>query len=523
MIIAKAAIESYLGRKFNSYLWMKKLARDDILDEIAQLKVKPTFKTDPWTHQAACFMIGLAEPNFLFLLDMGLGKTWIILNLLTQFIREKKVNRGLIIARNLSNLGTWEANTLEHSNLEPWLCLGSVEEKWERLLNPQGDLAVVDYAGLHLALTTKVKRGRKHVLVRDDKKVAQLRSLYNFTTMDESHKAKNKETLRFGILRQLTKFTQYNYATTGTLFGRNVEDLWAQFFLIDRGETFGDTIGMFRAGFFKETYHHWKGTVFKFDKKKTRDLYRRLQHKSISYEYLDCPDLPAMGPRRPPIQLKVKFTDEQWGHYMRAVDGLIAAQGKLREVDNAWIRMRQIVAGYLDWNDEYGHHHIEFKHNPKIEALESLIEEAGDTKLVISHEYTPSGQLIVNLAKKMGLGFEWLYGGAKARDKVGAVGRFMDQQSKKLFIMNSESGGTGTDGLQKVARYMIYFESPVSPITRAQTDRRVDRPGQRYPNFIYDIVMDRSMDKGILADLKEGKSLYESVVSGRAKKADFFG
>lgn len=520
MIISKGAVETYLSRQMRSYVWMKKLARSDVLMEIDQLKVRPRFKTEPWTHQAVCFMIGLCEPEFLFLLDMGLGKTWVVLNLLTQFIREKRSVRGLVVARNISNLGTWEANALEHSDLEPWLVHGEIEEKWERLLNPRGELTVVDYHGLQLAVTTKVKKGKKFVLERDDRKVAQLQKLYNFITMDESHKAKNKETLRFGILRQLTKTAAYKYMLTGTLFGRNVEDLWAQFFLCDRGETFGDSIGLFRAAFFTEVYNHWKGTMYKFDKKKTRLLYRTLQHKSIRYEDLDCPDLPPMGERRPPIQVRTKFGQEQREHYLRAVEGLIAARGKLREIDSAWVRMRQIVAGYLDWNDEYGHHHIAFKHNPKIEALENIIEEAGGNKLVISHEYTPTGQMIVDLVKRMGYDYEWLYGGTK--DKIGCVGRFMADPDKKVFIMNSESGGTGTDGLQKVARYMVYYESPVSPITRSQTDRRISRPGQRFPHFIYDLVMEKSIDSRVLGFIREGENLYKSVVSGRIKREDFF-
>lgn len=525
MVISKAAIETYLSRKLDSYLWMKKLSQEQLLDELQQFKVKPKFKTEALgVHQLVSFYIGCCQPEFLFLLDMGLGKTWILLNLINQFQREKKLTRSLVTVPRIINLASWEDMTLEHSNLEPWLCYqGDVEEKWERLSNPKGDLTLIDYHGLHLAVCSKgkikTKTGKtKTGLVRDDKKIRKLQKLYNFVAMDESHKAKNDESLRYGILWQLTKYVDYCYASTGTLFGSKVEDLFPQYQLVDRGETFGTTLGMFRSAFFTEKYNHWKygGVDYVFDKKKTRLLHKFLQHRSIRYEEHECADLPPCRN----ITIKVKFTDEQREHYLRAVEGLMMAKEKLRELDAQWMRMRQIVAGFLQWTDEYGKHDIRFKDNPKLDALESVVERSGANKVVVCHEFVASGEMITQRLKDMGVGYEWLYGGTK--DKMGTLRKFMQDPNKKVFVMNSESGGTGTDGLQKVARYLIYYESPVSPITRTQTDARVSRTGQLYHHFIYDLVMEKSVDRGILDAVKAGKNLYDSIVNRDRISIDLF-
>ena len=506
--IDKRALAQYLSRNLDSYVWMKKLSERQLLAEINSLKVKPVFKTDQWIHQMVCFLVGMLEPRFLFLLDMGLGKSKIIQDLITQRIREKKIEHALITVPRLINIGSWQDDLLKHSNLESTPCIGEIEQKWERLLNPVGEVSLIDYAGLHLAVSRKL--GKKYV--RDDSKIAKLQKIYNFIGIDESHLVKNKDTLRFGIMRQLTKQADYVYSTTGTLFGRNIEAIWPQFYLVDRGDTFGDTLGLFRAGYMKETQDYWAGSTWSFDKRKARALYRALQHRSIRYDESECADLPECQY----ITIKVNMSKEQSEHYYRAVEGLISAGGKVQELDGAWIRMRQLVAGYLSWTDEYGPHEIRFKENAKLDALEKIVEESGDQKIVISHEYTVSGELIMERLKKINCKAEWLYGGSK--DPVNAIRRFKNDPSIKVFLMNSASGGTGVDGMQDVANYMVFYESPPSPIARKQTEKRVHRPGQTHKTFIYDLMASRTVDFGIKEMLAEGKSMHDMVVGGQFKR-----
>ena len=506
--IDKRALVKYLSRNLDSYVWMKKLSIQDLTNEINSLKVKPVFKTDPWIHQQVCFLVGIFEPRFLYLLDMGLGKSKIIQDLITQRLREKKIERALITVPRLINLGSWQDDLAKHSNLESTICIGEIEQKWESLLHPQGEVALIDYTGLQLAVSRKL--GKKWV--RDDSKIAKLQKLYNFIGLDELHLVKNKDTNRFGIMRQLTKHADFVYGTTGTLFGRDIEAIWPQFYLVDRGDTFGDTIGMFRAGYMREEQDYWAGSKWVFDKKKARGLYRALQHRSIRYDENECADLPECQH----ISIKVKMSKEQHEHYYRAVDGLISAGGKLQELDGAWIRMRQIVAGYLIWADEYGPHEIRFKDNPKLDVIEKIIEESGDSKIVISHEYTVSGELIVERIKKLGYKCEWLYGGTK--DPINSIRKFKEDPSIKIFVMNSASGGTGVDGLQDVARYLVFYESPPSPITRKQTEKRIHRPGQKRKSFIYDVMAERTVDYGIKSFIEEGKSMHDAVVAGKFVK-----
>lgn len=517
MLISRQAVNAFLERDFDSFLWMKRLTREQILAELSNLKVKPRFKTEPWLHQLVCFYIGLFNPRFLYLLDMGLGKSKILADLMTQIQRERRLEGALVFVPRLTNIDSWVESLTEHSELEPWSCgVSDIEEKWERLLQPKGDVTLIDYQGFHWATCKKVPGKKKtKKLERDDKKLALLQKRYNFIGLDESHKLKNHDNLWFGLIHQMTKHAEFCYATTGTLFGKNVEDLWPQFKLVDGGETFGENLGLFWAAFFTSKNTPWKGTEYTYNPRMDGLLHKMLQHRSLRYDEDEVLDLPKRVNR----VVTCAMGDEQKEHYLRALEGLINAGGELQALEGAWLRMRQIVSGYLAWKDEFGKHLLPFKHNPKMDQLERLIDEMGDSKIVICYDYTETGRLIVDRIKAMGLGYEWFYGGTK--DQSSSRRRFLDDPSCRIFVMNSEAGGTGNDGLQKVARYMVFYESPCPPITRKQTEKRIHRPGQTKRVFIYDLVMRRSLDRGILNAIKEGSDVYAKVVNGRFNKANF--
>lgn len=509
-MISKQIIRQFLSQRMNSFLWMKKLREEDLLAEFKTYKVRPQFKTDPWLHQMVCFHIAECYRDFLFLLDLGTGKTKLILDIITQKQREKKLKRALAITKGQLGIWSWGKAVNDHSNLEAVLATGSIEEKFEKLIAPRGDVTVIDYPGLHLALCSrKTNTKGKTVLVPDEKKIALVKNKYNLLNIDELHMAQNADTLRFQLIDSLADVMDFRYGMTGTPIGRYPADVWGQFYLIDRGNTFSAEQGLFREAFFTEKPDVWKGRVWEFDRSKRKLFYQFMQNKSIWYSENECGDIPACNT----IPVPLDFTPEQREHYLHAVEGLVNAGGKFTETDNSYHRMRQIVAGYLHWKDEYGEHTIHLDENPKLDMLQSYLEDSGDAKFVVSHEYNESGRMITKRLEKLGIGHEWIWGGS--RDPIAAASRFIEDPKKRVLVMNSEAGGTGTDGLQKVARYLIFYESPASPRTRQQVIKRVHRTGQRHRTFIYDLIIQTSIDVRVLDFIAEGRDLHAELVEGK--------
>lgn len=510
MLISKAARSDYINREFESFLWMKKLQRDRLLQELRSLRVRPKFKTDPWLHQLVCFWIGLHYPRFLFLLDMGAGKSKILMDLITQLKRERRLTKPAIITvPRLINMGSWEEDVHTHSNLEPVLCSATnIQEKWQQLMDARGDLTVVDYQGLCLA-TCDNKRNK---LVRNDKKVAQLRSKYGFIGMDEIHKLGNHESLWHNVVYQISKEMEFAFGTTGTLFGKDPEPAWAQFKLIDQGETFGDNMGLFRATFYEQKAGPWR-IERTFRRDQTPLLNRMLQNRSIRYNEREFSDVP----RELYIPVVLRMCQEQRDQYLLALEGLINANGSLQKTDGAYMRMRQLCSGYLSWKDEHGKHVVFFDENPKLDALERLLDEAPDEKWVVSTEFTHSGEAVSKMLAARKIGHVWLYGGSK-RNPLELRKEFMSDDKCRVFLMQSESGGTGVDGLQKVSKRLVFFETPSSPTARRQVLKRLVRPGQTQRTFIYDLSMKGSVEVGVLQDALDGIDFYNTVVDGNVGK-----
>lgn len=525
MIIDRRAVKEFLNRELDNHLWMKGLRRETILRELRQLRTPPVFKTDPWLHQLVCFWIGLMHPRFLYLLDMGLGKSKIFADLITHTQREKKLDGALVVVPRKINVDSWVEDLERHSDLEPWrIDCTDVEEKRERLLYPKGDVTIIDNQGLQWALCDKkkidpdAKRSKKELKL-NRKALQRVIQQYNWLGVDEVHFFGNHQSLWWLLMDNLSRRMEYAYGATGTLFGKNPEPAWAQFYLIDRGETLGETLGLFRAAFFTQKVNPWKGTHYLFDQRMDGKLHEVLQHRSIRYDEDEVPETEL--PKRVHREHKLEMTAEQKEHYMRALEGLINAGGKLRDLEAQWLRMRQITSGYLVWEDDHGQHIQHFKENPKLEDLVAYIEGMReDQKLVVAYCYTETGRLIVERLKQMKVGHEWLYGGTK--DPAAARRRFMSDKSCRVFVMNDAAGGTGNDGLQKVARRLYFYETPSDPKARQQVLKRVHRPGAMGRCFITDAVVKGSVDRGILDGIAEGVDIYDRVVNGRVRYKNLF-
>jgi SNF2 family DNA or RNA helicase len=290
-------------------------------------------------------------------------------------------------------------------------------------------------------------------------------------------------------------------------------DLWAQFYLIDLGETLGRTISMFRDAFFNCKINYWGGYEYTLKNNMEDKLYERIKNKSIRYSEDEVNDLPD----KVYINKYVIMPDEAFGYYDKAREGMIEAlKGKkdYHTLQNNFIKFRQITSGFMrfkeeETNDKFD---VEFKDNPKLDMLEELLLDVPSTsKVVIFNEFQKSGDMICARLKKLKIKHSRLYGGTKDKEK--ARDKFLNDKKCKVFVVNSQSGGVGLN--LQIANYCVSYESPVSPIVRKQAEKRCHRDGSERTVFFYDIVMRDSVDEKILEYLEEGKDLFEAIVEGK--------
>lgn len=474
-MISKFALQRYFDRPL----------RD--LNQFKSLKEVDTdgfkFKTKPFLHQKICFHLGIKYSRLLYFLDMGLGKSKIALDLIKYRVERQEVRQALILVPNLVNIESWKDQIKFH--------YGKTDK-----------INIMTYMG---ALRKCCVLKANHLQV-DLEACAAFAKQYEFIVYDESTALMNHQSTTFKVCRKLSTISKYSYGLTGTPFGRDPGALWSQFYVIDQGETFGSTLGLFRAAFFNTHRNYWGGYEHTFKKTKGRVLKRFIANRAISYRTEECFDLP----KKVYVKLPVIFTDLEWSHYEQAVKDFRASQGNYQLLKSSFIKMRQITSGFFRMRDGETVVDIPFQPNPKLETLRQLLSELGSTeKVVIFHSYIFTGSMICTMLQDLKLSFVALNGGTP--NKSQALRTFLDKKDCRVLVTNNQTGAFNLN--LQCARYIIFFESPVSSIVRQQAERRCHRPGQQRTVFIYDLVVRNSVDERVLEFLKDGKTLFNFLLS----------
>ncbi|KKN90040.1 hypothetical protein LCGC14_0231530 [marine sediment metagenome] len=521
-MISEFAIKDFLDRELDDFDWIKKESSKELDKALAELPLAPNFHTKPFLHQKACFLIGVHFPSFLFLLDLGTGKTKIVLDLISYFQRAGKTGRALVLVPNIVTIDGWEEQIQIHApHLKYVLFHGKSKKRWE-LLKQDFDICVLNYGGLvamvtELRVPIKKKKGKRRERQFDWKLVSDFCRQFDAVVWDESDEVKNHLSLTHQICRILSRSCKIRFALTGTPMGRDPIDFWAQFYCIDHGDTLGKTLGMYRSAFFIEEESFWNPYgEWVFDERKKNKLHKFIKNRSIFYDESECSDLPKKS-----FQIiKVRLSTEAQKFHDNIKGDLEMVRGNFTMLDNAYTNMRTITSGFLGLREETDEPvgrkrkkvYVDFKQNPKIEALIQLVKELPTTsKMVVFHDFTHTGELIKKSLDKLGVGSVRLWGGTK--DKGGTLKQFKTDPKITILVLNSQTGSKSLN--IQVANYVVFFESPVSPRIRKQAEKRCHRTGQTKKVFFFDILGIGTIDFRIKAYLKEGRDLYKAIVSGK--------
>lgn len=509
-MISKGALREFLERPLDDFSWVKEEDEAEIDRQLATLDPPPRFVTPLRKVQKVSFFIGSLIPHFIFALDMGAGKTKLCLDLISYRKQRGEVRKALVLVPRTVNVGAWEEEILKHSDLTYALVLGEKEDKYAALYS-DADVVVVDYHNIHYLMTHKVKKGWE----RDEKQLARVQREFDFVAFDEIHLAGGHASKRYSVLRTLSSKAAFRYGFSGTLTDRDPTVLWAEFFLTDRGETLGPTLGLFREALFEEKNDYWSGVVYSLPESNKPLLYRMMKHRSIRYTREELEELPPISY----IPIKLEMAKEQREHYFRALDGLVSAGGNVAELDSAFVRLRMISSGYVMWTDEDtgGKYTLRLDQNPKLNMIEAIVDEVPG-KLIIFHQYTETGQIICDKLKSMKVKHVWLYGGSKK--PLDVIKQFKEDPSVRVLVSNIVSGGTGNN-FQEQSNTVVFFEYPSSSRLRLQAIARVYRQGQKNKVLVYDLLLKATIDSRIVDIVNEGRSMMSALQDGRFIKSLF--
>lgn len=516
-MLSRYVIERFRNRKLESFRYLKKLTRKQLLKMVNDLDPVPDFISPKpmWNHQLVSFLACVYVGHFLLFLDMGLGKSRVILEVIAYLKKKGDLKSALIVVPNSTTIESWSMQIEEHRpDLKHVPMYGKTSERLT-LLNREADVFIINYDGLNYLCSSMVGgQDIKKRLRVNPKSLKLVSDKFNFICADETTALMNHQSLRYQVCRKLSMSYPYRFGMAGIPFGRDPQALWSQFNFCDHGETLGETLTLFREAFFLKKENYWSGGYdYTFNKKHTKLLNRTLQNRSIHYDEGECRDMPKKVYK--PIY--VPFTEDMKAYYNSIVLKVKENNKDIRVVQNSFLHMRQIASGFIGLiDDSTGERaQIEFKENPKLEAMVQAISEIPeDRKFLVFHEFTWTGNRISQELTKLKIPHGRLYGGQKDSPKV--LRQFTQTDDLRALVINNKCGAFSLN--LQVANYIIYFESPVSPIVRGQSEKRIHRGTQKKKCFYLDLIMNKNTaDESIQEFLREGKNLEEALMKGNAK------
>lgn len=497
---------------------LKLFSREELMEMIPEVNGKPfKFKTVPWKHQLSAFIANTSNDGFLDALDLGTGKTKVAIDTVSYHDKGKKKIKVLFLCLNAA-IEKMRDEVLIHSELTPICLRGSTKERWD-LFDRRANFYIINYEGLRHMVTERLEKvGYDGKVKRHDaisKKLLKkiIDKGFDVVVLDESHTIKNRDSLIYNIVFRICKNVKNRILLTGTPFGNTPIDIWSQYMVVDRGETFGYNFFYFRNKYFENKEIWLRDRVipnWQVTSDGEKEIKKKLFTYAIRYEEDEVDDLPPKVFRTLNYELSKSQKKEYYGLLNDEKSDL------LKDIKNRSMALRQICSGFIKKTDYL------FRENPKLELLFSLVDTVIENhKIVIFTEFTKSRELIEAELKKKKIRFVSLSGETPSNKKYKIHNEFQTNKKCRVIVCQIKSGGASIDLF--AATYCVYYEEDPSVIMYKQSLKRIHRGGQTKRCYFYSLLGTGTVEIGIHKDLEDGVDAFTRIANNSSAKKYLIG
>lgn len=350
---------------------------------------------------------------------------------------------------------------------------------------------------------------------------------------DESSMLKNRESKTYEAAKQCAWEDPDSecYLLTGTPAPNAPIEVWSQLYLIDK-KAAGGTFWRFANHFFYPEYdlvptrggkmkRVVKGWTFKSASAKSA-FESHIGKHSWALRKEDCIDLPEAVDALIYVDLSKNERQAYEGVYEDTILSFLKDPSKPVTRDNltleninaqgAMMKLRQIAGGTVQTRTG-----VQTVGTSKLDAASSWLDEAGpSTPVLIWAEFTAEIDAIANLLTRRGEKYDIIDGRTKG-GVVPIIQRFQAGETTRI-IAHPQAAGHGTDGLQRVCQYAMFYSLSFSSEYHEQARDRLHRSGQKgsvtnvylvahdtVDEGMYDVVMGKmSTQDALLKELSRG-------------------
>jgi SNF2 family DNA or RNA helicase len=492
----------------------------------------------PWQHQLEAILKSCemkrdewqqlvhAYPDIALFFEMGTGKTSTTINILRcRYAEQKRLMRTLIIGPVIV-VDNWRREFGMHSRIKDHdiLCLTGdgkkrvkqlTESLWDHSTNTltRPKIVITNYEGIY---------GKDGSALDEIHKIL-MRWGVEILVCDESQRLKNPASKRAMRVATIADKTKHNYILTGTPILNSALDIFHQYRVLDRGQTFGDNFYVFRSKYFEDSNAGMPSKVH-FPKWEPRiETYQRLNHdiykKALRVLKKDCLDLPPLVKTRYYVELggvQRRMYNEMKEEYLTFVYDLqkkgeqppaVVAQMALVKA----LRLLQIVSGFSRDENKKDTRAVE---NPRLEAVSELLEDiTPGQKVILWATFQENYRMLADVCAALKVKHTELHGGISQADKVKNMDRFRKDEDCRVIICNQQAAGIGVNLVE--AGTSLFYSRNFSLEQDLQAESRNYRGGSEMHQKVtrIDLVARDTIDELVLEALAGKLNIAEQVLA----------
>jgi len=469
--------------------------------------MKYKFKTKPYAHQLSALEKSWDKNEFAYFMEMGTGKSKVLVDNIAMLYDKGKINAALIIApkgvyRNWysQEIPNHLASHIDHKTVL-WTATTSKakDKEYQQLLNVDLDL--------HILIMNVEAFSTKKGLEFASKFLNCHKAIM---AVDESTTIKTPTAKRTKAICAIGKLAKYRRILTGSPVTKSPLDLYTQCEFLNE-----NLLGFGSYYTFRNRYAIMKQANFGGRRVQLVGGYQRLDElskilKPFSDRVLkeNCLDLPE----KTYIERQVELTDEQSKAYATMKSAALASlKGKMATAPHILtqlMRLHQITCGHLKNDDDSI---TEIKNN-RITSLLELLEEVEGKVIIWANYVYDIKQIVAAISKKYGEDSIVQYYGAIAADvRQNNIEKFQDPKSPaRFFVGNPQTGGYGIT--LTAANNVVYYSNGYDLEKRLQSEDRAHRIGQKKAVTYVDLIAPKTIDEKIRKALRKKINIATEVM-----------
>jgi SNF2 family DNA or RNA helicase len=468
----------------------------------------PPFK---WQQQAYDKFFNDGLTGFALLADPGCGKTYAAITILRTLAATKNTSRVLVICPSVV-INNWKAETVKYSEHKDDLGKVFPLTDAKKRVQTMSEIAHLGYSGVVVTNYESFDNEVFYGLVS--------KWLPHVIVCDELHRIKSYKSKRAKNIVKLGERASFRLGLTGSAILNSPMDLFMQWKFIDQGKSFGTNFFNFRNAYFFDANSKWAGKANYFPKwepnpGKFHQLSDSIKRSSIRVVKDECLDLPPLIKKTIKLQMspKQKRAYEQMHRdFIAFVDNggdrpaAVVAQLALTKA----LRLMQIASGFAAVEEGEG---VVFPENPKLDAIEKILEDNPDAKVIIWCSYKANYTAIGERLTKLKVPHVFITGEQDAKEKQQAIDSFQNDPKIPVVVANRRSGGIGIN--LTASPLSVTFSRNFSLEEELQSEARNYRSGSEIHESItqIDLIMEGTIEEQIVEALKNKSNISEIILA----------